>query len=255
MDKTELTRLKELAEMATHGEWEVAIFDGTSIIRSKESTGSVRVVAVHINGQNNREYISAANPATILAMIAEIEQLQNENQYLKDWAQIDIDASKASQSFEDELVSILGIDPDTPEKAKRSEILKRICTLQPRKWACDECGEVEAERLQNSEANLQRLLARINTADGSMGSKFYNSAYELTEADIEDALGKFDSLLDYIARLSMSVARLEKEADWLATRLEERDIADHYERRIELQEMQDKTDWREAARKAVEAQK
>ena len=47
------------------------------------------------------------------------------------------------------------------------------------------------------------------------------------------------------------VQRLEEEADWLATRLEERDIADHYERRIELQEINDKTDWREAARKAI----
>ena len=47
------------------------------------------------------------------------------------------------------------------------------------------------------------------------------------------------------------VERLEREADWLAGCLEERDIADHYEGRVDLGEMRDKADWRNAARKAV----
>ena len=45
--------------------------------------------------------------------------------------------------------------------------------------------------------------------------------------------------------------RLEREADWLAGRLEGRDIADHHEGRVDLGEMRDKADWREAARKAA----
>ena len=53
------------------------------------------------------------------------------------------------------------------------------------------------------------------------------------------------------AEESVKAAKLEEEAEWLAGCLEERDIADHYEGRVDLGEMRDKTDWREAARKAA----
>lgn len=151
MNKTELDRLKELAEKATPGPWMAHVFLGPEVLTTGDIIGKYQVVIENevIANCDNRNgdcaFITAANPATILAMIAEIEQLQNENQYLKDWAQIDIDASKSSQAFEEELCAMMGIEPDVPEKAARSEILKRIGTLQPRKCACDECGEVEAE--------------------------------------------------------------------------------------------------------------
>jgi len=48
------------------------------------------------------------------------------------------------------------------------------------------------------------------------------------------------------------VAEDEAQLDWLASQLEARDIADHYEDRLSITDMKDKTDWRKAAREAVE---
>lgn len=88
MDKSELTRLKELAENATPGEW---VADRYMVLSPKRH--NLARTYTHSDGNidrlepmdkhDNAAFIAAANPATILAMIAEIERLEKKGQRQK----------------------------------------------------------------------------------------------------------------------------------------------------------------------------
>ena len=63
--------LKRLAEAATPGPW----YDRAGVLRG--TGGGIKPIATIYNGLNS-PYIAAANPAAILALIAEIDSLRDE---------------------------------------------------------------------------------------------------------------------------------------------------------------------------------
>lgn len=70
MTNLDLTRLRELAEKASPGPW---FHTGGTHIREKSGSNYV----CDSYGEKDRDFIEAANPATILALLDEIESLQH----------------------------------------------------------------------------------------------------------------------------------------------------------------------------------
>ena len=81
MDKAQLVRLKERAEKATPGEWQHCFARGRwdGWIIDEQNRDILKEVS---NFRENAAFIAAANPATVLALIAEIEQLDKEADWL-----------------------------------------------------------------------------------------------------------------------------------------------------------------------------
>ena len=67
----DIEELKRLAEAATPGPW----YDRDGVLRG--TGGGIKPIATIYNGLNS-PYIAAANPAAILALIAEIDSLRDE---------------------------------------------------------------------------------------------------------------------------------------------------------------------------------
>lgn len=81
---TDHSELKRLAEAATQGEWG---FSGSYIAPlRREQDGSAYVEIwrsiAQANNPDNAKFIAKANPASVLALIAEVEQLNAENKRL-----------------------------------------------------------------------------------------------------------------------------------------------------------------------------
>lgn len=119
-----------------------------------------------LEAQEERNYLFVCFARAIPDMIAEIENQQLEIQYLKDWAQIDIDAAKTAQDFEDKLAAILDFDPDMPQKARRQEILEKVSGL-----------DREIFRLNNEADWLAATLARWDERFHLTGKPPKNAAY------------------------------------------------------------------------------
>ncbi|MDK9356749.1 ead/Ea22-like family protein [Lelliottia sp. V106_16] len=67
--------LRKAAEKATPGEWKYSIFD-CAITDDTSSLAIVRMDSSHLNDEQsalNGEFIAAANPATMLALLDELE--------------------------------------------------------------------------------------------------------------------------------------------------------------------------------------
>lgn len=71
----------------------------------------------------------------------------------------------------------------------------------------------------NTKQKLILLLAHIDMAQGTPFSRFNNPDYEPDNHDVEEAIERIDSLIDFSASVSVAYGRLEKEADWLANKL------------------------------------
>lgn len=97
MNKIDYQALREAAEKATCGEWSLEYgegrFDGDDALIHREAAGYIpicRIEGAHpesgfdedfqIEQQANAEFIAAANPATVLALLDELERKQ---QYIK----------------------------------------------------------------------------------------------------------------------------------------------------------------------------
>ncbi|CAI3803794.1 hypothetical protein GLGCALEP_03457 [Pseudomonas sp. MM221] len=84
-------KLRALAEAATQGEWK---FDGGTVNDWRDGEYSMEWMAngedcedgTNANWRADGEYIAAASPATILALLAEIERLKERNVYWIDQA-------------------------------------------------------------------------------------------------------------------------------------------------------------------------
>lgn len=71
MNQEQINELRQLAQAATPGPW----YDRAGVLRG--TGGGIKPIATIYNGLNS-PYIAAANPAAILAMIAEIDSLRDE---------------------------------------------------------------------------------------------------------------------------------------------------------------------------------
>lgn len=85
-----LADLKDKAKKATQGEWKASqtkrIYGGTDwkstpVVETEDDY--LLYMELLENSANDAEYIAAANPAVMLALIARIEELENENRALK----------------------------------------------------------------------------------------------------------------------------------------------------------------------------
>ncbi|CAB5577502.1 Uncharacterised protein [Pseudomonas putida] len=86
MDTNKMRELKALAEAATqsHGAWRVEVdHNGVHVI----GDGSWKILSAwHTpdgKGAQNAEFAAAASPATVLALLAEIDQLKAENEAMR----------------------------------------------------------------------------------------------------------------------------------------------------------------------------
>lgn len=71
MNTEQINELRQLAQAATPGPW----YDRAGVLRG--TGGGIKPIATIYNGLNS-PYIAAANPAAILALIAEIDSLRDE---------------------------------------------------------------------------------------------------------------------------------------------------------------------------------
>jgi hypothetical protein len=78
-DMSDYAELKRLAEAATPGPW-VKTVDG--VMPEGEKFGIFGNFGA-TNGESNREFIAAANPAVVLALLAERDHFKAENEQLK----------------------------------------------------------------------------------------------------------------------------------------------------------------------------
>ena len=88
IDPQQLADLRAKAEAATKGPWVVEHHDGWwTVSGAKRSEvfddGSANGEYAPACKQNNRDFIAAANPATVIAMIDEIERLRERNAKLE----------------------------------------------------------------------------------------------------------------------------------------------------------------------------
>ena len=84
MNKTQLMRLKELAEKATQEDWNCLYrFDEWENYVGPEEWADIGQSVCICRYEKDASYIAAANPAVVLALIAEIECLRKSNDDLK----------------------------------------------------------------------------------------------------------------------------------------------------------------------------
>ena len=88
IDQQQLADLRAKAEAATKGPWVVEHHDGWwTVSGAKRSEvfddGSANGEYAPACKQNNRDFIAAANPATVLALLDEIERLRERNTKLE----------------------------------------------------------------------------------------------------------------------------------------------------------------------------
>ena len=100
MDRKEIETLKELDKSATRGKWDFVQKFGEleNYVGSREQADIGKSVCVCQCGQD-ADYISAANPAAILDLIADYEKLENENAKLR--ASLSEIADQASRACHD----------------------------------------------------------------------------------------------------------------------------------------------------------
>ena len=70
MSAVDQARLRELAEAATQGEWHTAATDDSLILCGRTKISSTFALPGDDWGYDNAAFIAAANPATILALLA-----------------------------------------------------------------------------------------------------------------------------------------------------------------------------------------
>ena len=79
MDREQINRLKELAQKATQGPWDTgASRHDPSWVVCRETGFQIADCQIRVNGYNNAAFISAANPAVVLALVERIERLEED---------------------------------------------------------------------------------------------------------------------------------------------------------------------------------
>ncbi|HHH7736554.1 TPA: ead/Ea22-like family protein [Escherichia coli] len=191
MNKIDYQALREKAEKATCGEWSLEYgdgrFDGDDALIHREAAGYIpicRIEGAHpesgfdedfqIEQQANAEFIAAANPATVLALLDERERNQ---QYIK----------RRDQENEDIALTVGKLRVEL-EAAK-----KRIAELEaePVSQAYN-----LAELIEGMEVSID-----VSTCDADLGNRYFGTVTEALELDtakngyillVQDAEPNFD---------------------------------------------------------------
>lgn len=72
------TKLRELAQKATPGQWELRFFSDKTVVAQEKRRGEFRELLLVVRQPRERHvrnaaFIAAANPATVLALLDEVE--------------------------------------------------------------------------------------------------------------------------------------------------------------------------------------
>ena len=104
MSNIDKRALREAADKATPGDWEYSSFDG-AITDDTSSLAIVRMDSGHLNDEQsalNGAFIAAANPATVLALLDELEAKDRRNaelnSMLERWA---VDRAQSASELDD----------------------------------------------------------------------------------------------------------------------------------------------------------
>ena len=118
MDKDQIARLKELAELATPGEWQHCFARGRwdGWIIDAQNRDILKEVS---NFRENAAFIAAANPAVVLALIERIERLEE-------------DFEAAARSAAEESVKAVKLDEEADWLAEYSA--RDECSLETFGW-------------------------------------------------------------------------------------------------------------------------
>ncbi|HAH1349767.1 TPA: DUF551 domain-containing protein [Escherichia coli] len=191
MSKIDYQALREAAEKATSGVWSLEYgegrFDGDDALIHREAAGYIpicRIEGAHpesgfdedfqIEQQANAEFIAAASPATVLALLDELERKQ---QYIK----------RRDQENEDIALTVGKLRVEL-EAAK-----KRIAELEaePVSQAYN-----LAELIEGMEVSID-----VSTCDADLGNRYFGTVTEASELDtakngyillVQDAEPNFD---------------------------------------------------------------
>lgn len=135
-------RMKAAAEKASNGEWVKESGDGWEASCSVNDQTNGGFIIAHFEGPDsaaNREFVQAANPANVLALVEALEKAQKSNQFLKDQlselANFNPDWDKLEASYESwrEIAAELLVAKD-----RIAELESRIVTVKlptTRFWA------------------------------------------------------------------------------------------------------------------------
>ena len=168
MSKIDYQALREAAEKATCGEWSLEYgegrFDGDDALIHREVVGYLpicRIEGAHpesgfdedfqMEQQANAEFIAAANPATVLALLDELERNQ---QYIK----------RLDQENEDIALTVGKLRVELEGKDKLIAELGKQCAEWERKASSnfEECAAM-AERIEELEKATTGQDANINS--------------------------------------------------------------------------------------------
>lgn len=168
MNKIDYQALREKAEKATCGEWSLEYgegrFDGDDALIHREAAGYIpicRIEGAHpescfdedfqMEQQANAEFIAAANPATVLALLDERERNQ---QYIK----------SRDQENEDIALTVGKLRVELEGKDKLIAELGKQCAEWERKASSnfEECAAM-AERIEELEKTTTGQDANINS--------------------------------------------------------------------------------------------
>ncbi|EJN7408091.1 ead/Ea22-like family protein [Escherichia coli] len=168
MSKIDYQALREAAEKATCGEWSLEYgegrFDGDDALIHREAAGYIpicRIEGAHpesgfdedfqMEQQANAEFIAAANPATVLALLDELERNQ---QYIK----------RLDQENEDIALTVGKLRVELEGKDKLIAELGKQCAEWERKASSnfEECAAM-AERIEELEKATTGQDANINS--------------------------------------------------------------------------------------------
>lgn len=236
-----LAELKEKAEKATPGPWVLEIWSGQGTathVKQGLTTGNGAHVASYVNG-SCAEYIAAANPSVVLALISEIKRLRHkEDFYVKAMAEYH---QVAKMAWDGEIPSPLPGHESSEEKMiEQFEYLNcPACGGSGHVGDCDEAiqklkCDIEKLRKENEELHANNYGPEILNDPQALTASYFAGA--MSEGRKRDA----------------EIEILEKEADWLAKQLTKFDVIPCPEHPCSRSGKNGCLQcWREVARKAV----
>ncbi|EHM1372834.1 ead/Ea22-like family protein [Salmonella enterica] len=144
------------ARLASAGEWIKESGDGWEAICSSDDQANAGFIIAHLEGpdaKENREFIQAANPATVLALLDELDKKQ---QYIK----------LRDQENEDIALTVGKLRVELEHYKSREERVTKLVLDNSTSW------DVLYEKLEAAERRIAELEAKLETADKLQDSAF-----------------------------------------------------------------------------------
>ncbi|WP_445446703.1 ead/Ea22-like family protein [Citrobacter freundii] len=137
--------LRSKARSASAGEWIKESGDGWEAICSADDQANGNFIIAHFEGPDakaNREFAQVANPATVLALLDELEAAERQNGYLRE--QRDEWERKAISNFEECM--------EMSARIEELEAQRKLAFTASNRWA---------DKFRESEKRIAELVARI----------------------------------------------------------------------------------------------